>query len=355
MAIRLGQSLGLDAGNVGGLTLDVEMPRRIWWSLGVLDLQAAFDAGMRPVLAFTTFTDVKPLNVDADLRSGQPEVFNPRKLRFTDMTFAVMTHAMLRSMRMLTHVPVDFDGRPHSGQSWTARLAIAHDTARQIRDQYLSCCDPTIPFQRFTSVVGESMIVTLQLLVRRPMHRSCSPKPPPDDDYNVFAVALNAVEQGLQKRATSTFNQWAWFTWSKWYALASLLTDMCRDASHGGNTHAWNVAEIGYTRYGETVDEIKLRVALRKLMVKAQSVRMTSEGLDKAGTIIMTPAQASLPSTCSREFGYIDGISTAQGQEPVSHMATSSSGADTAMTIDWDAFLLDIDYIDHVDPAQQCS
>ena len=69
-----------------------------------------------------------------------------------------------------------------------------------VREEYLQHCDPTAPIQRFTGTVGESMIVTLQLLVRCPMHRSYSSGPPLNDDFDIFNVALDVVQRLAEVR-----------------------------------------------------------------------------------------------------------------------------------------------------------
>ena len=113
MAIRLGQALGLDGRTGRELTYEIEVRRLFWWSLSILDLQAAFDAGLHLVLASNALTDTLPMHInDTDIHPDKHVVAGSKQNKFTHMTFAAMTHAMLRSARTLTHVPADFESRP---------------------------------------------------------------------------------------------------------------------------------------------------------------------------------------------------------------------------------------------------
>jgi len=55
------------------------------------------------------------------------------------------------------------------------------------------------------------MIIALQSLVRRPVHRFYSSGPPPRDDFDVLDVALNVLERALRKYTIDDFAPWKWF------------------------------------------------------------------------------------------------------------------------------------------------
>ena len=202
------------------------------------------------------------------------------KVGFTDMTYSAMTHEMLRYMKKLTHVPVDFEGRSLLSQEWTERLAMVDDCARALHEKYLQYCNTAIPFQKYTRIVGEDMIITLRLLVRRPMHGFHSVGPPPKDGFNILDASLDVLDRALQKYEHDGLRPWKWFAWTKWYALAVLLSELCEHATGPQVDRAWKIVEAGFANYVEVISDGALRNSMKQLMLKACSIRSLRNEID---------------------------------------------------------------------------
>ena len=154
-----------------------------------------------------------------------------------------MTHEMLHIMRRLAHVPVDHVGRPMQTQEWSERYSLVEESARVLHDKCLQYCNTSNTFQRFTKAVGEDAVILLRLLVRRPLHRFYSVGPPPKDDFDVLQVALDVLDRALQKYSNDDFKPWRWFAWSKGYALAVLLAELCEHTTGPRIDRAWNITK----------------------------------------------------------------------------------------------------------------
>jgi hypothetical protein len=273
-AVRIGQCLGLDLEKTNHTPFETELRRRIWYSISILDLQATFDIGSHSPLAGGALFRAAPLHInDADISPG--DLTPPPNVRyaFTEMTFCSATHDMTRYMRKMIHVPLDFEGRPLMQQDWAQRHAIVEECARDLHEKFLKYCNSDEPFQLFTRIVCEAMIVTMRLLIRRPMYSFYSTAPPPSDDLNVLDVAMDVLVQTLRKTENHAFKPWGWFHWVKWYALAVLLAELCEHTEGTNVDKAWAIAEVSFSSQMKTIRDDALRRSIEKLMRKAQSAR----------------------------------------------------------------------------------
>ncbi|KAI1608543.1 hypothetical protein EDD36DRAFT_469428 [Exophiala viscosa] len=356
-AVRLGQAIGLDQDMQSSSSFNQEMRRRLWFSIGVLDLQAAFDGGSFSALASNAVLGQPPLHIDdADISPVQ-YAFADSRTSFTDMTFACMTHETLLHVRRLIHVPVDYSGQPLFAQQWSDRYEVVEQCSQLLHQRYLRHCDDMITFQLFTRVVGEDMITTLNLLARRPLYRTISKGPPPKDDYDILNVAALVVNRGLRKFSNMDFRLWRWFSWTKWYALAILLAELCERTSGTPVDDAWRIAEDAYEVYQTNDHDAVLSTAMRKLMHRARTIRKrtteetpTDSGPDtrqvqtssvrvqyRSGTIAFGPLRYG-------HFGDPVSESEHPGQRPVDY-----GESDLSSWINWEAFMQDMGDISHLD------
>ena len=277
-AVRIGQSLGLDSDERRFRTpFEMEVRRRVWYSIGVLDMQAAFDGGLHSVIASNGVLGRPPLNIDdavLSLASSQAPLVEQPGL--TDMSYNCMMHDAVICMRKLTHVPTDSEGQPR--QEWANRSKIVKDWEQRIHDRYLQHCDSTQNFQKFMQFVGQDMIVTMRLLERRPMHRLFSTGPPPANDFNVLQLATDVVERSFLKFTDPAFAPWSWFAWVKWYVLAIMLAELCGHGDGPLIERAWKVAEEAFNMFPDLViDDVRWR-SVEKLMRKARSTKGAPRG-----------------------------------------------------------------------------
>ena len=213
---------------------------------------------------------------DSDI---SPDIGSPPvELRgFTDMSFSVMTKDALVCWRKLTHVPVDSEGQAMTKkQNWTDRYRIVQDWEQGLQERHLQYCDTSQPLQLFTRMVGEGMIVTMQLLMRRPLYGFISSGPPPADDYDTLKVATDVLDVSLLKQTNHVLDPWGWHIWAKWYALAVALANLCSGCQEEQVDRAWSVVEASFPQVMETVVDDVLKRSLEKLMTKARSARCNS-------------------------------------------------------------------------------
>lgn len=316
----------------------------------ILDVQAAFDGGSRSILEGHPLNSRPPSHVnDIEISAKDCKVVIDTD-RFTDMTFSTITHEMTRSLRQLAYVPMDYEGRPLRMQAWSERYAIVDEFARLVHDKYTPYCKDAVPFQRFTRVVAEDMVITLRFLSRRPTHRFYSSGPPPKDDFDILDVALSVLERALQKYTNDGFKPWKWFAWPKWYALAVLLAELCEHTSGPKVDRAWAIAEACFADYGLRVGDSALWAALRKLMHKARTNKvLANENRTSAdGPRTRMPLNITETEDQSRNSDDMDYRSTnvytaaMDGSQREDFQVAASEEMEMLSWVNWEAFMEDI-------------
>ena len=318
----------------------MEIRRRVWYSIGILDMQAAFDGGSHSVIANNGVLGRPPLNIDdCVLSSASSQCVLVEQPGLTDMSYSSMAHDALICWRRLTHIPTDSEGQAvQIRQEWSNRSKIVTDWEQRMRERYLQYCDSKQPYQRFMKFVGEDMIRTMGLLERRPMHRLFSAGTRPADDFNVLELATDVVERSLLKFNDPSLAPWSWFAWIKWYALAIMLAELCGHGNGALRDRAWNVAEEALSTFADLVIDDVLWRSVEKLMRKARSVRDSCRGSSLfANTPVGLRATSSHENTnssnLSKEKDQFQGI--AQAHERISqssHVSEAPTETDPSRT-----------------------
>lgn len=334
-AIRLAQLLGLDRSNSSNSMYIRETSRRVWLSICILDIQAALDGGFFLGSASNEPLGSCPLHInDSDL-SLDSESEPSERQGFTDMTFPLMTYTMLRLLRRLIIVQVDEHGYPIVPQSWSERFSLVDECAQQLERNFLIHCDCTIDFQHFTRAVGDGMLKTMRLLARRPIHRFLATCPPPDQEISILELALDVLEQGRRKYSKPKLAIWRWFAWSKWYALAIVLAELCHYTSGPLYDRAWAITDIAFNAYKQSERPGPLLSAMERLKDQAHQRKMTDHNYDN-------------------DNGHIDSSEQASAQsEILDHTASLARMPETYSWISWDAFLVDATSSDYFDLGEQ--
>ena len=269
-------------------------------------MQAAFDGGSHCVIASNGLLGRPPLNIDdSTISPASDQSAFVEKSGLTNMSFSSMTHEALICWRKLTHVPTDCEGQPLKiRQEWSKRYQIVQDWEKNMNERFLRHCDMTQPLQRFMKIVGQDMVISKKLLVRRPMHRLFSAGPPPADGFNVLEVATDVVERSLQKFTDPTLAAWSWFGWVKWYVLAIILAELCGPGSGPLIDRAWRVAEEAFPKFAELVIDDILWRSVEKIMQKARATRDSS---------LRSSTLSSMPTSVSSRGVSLNGILSSGG------------------------------------------
>ncbi|KAG4437485.1 hypothetical protein IFR05_007040 [Cadophora sp. M221] len=311
IAVRLGNALGLGSEEPSKYSVfDLEIRRRVWSSICVLDSQLALDRGA-PALLSSQDLQHLPLNInDSDI---YPRCSTPvASARFTDMSFASMTHQACLCQKTMEGIPPDTDDTWSRWKETIAAFNVFEDYAKL---HFSSINESSPPLEKFAQAVAAGSLANIKLMQRRPPHRNPQSKIPPWDDYDIMKSTTYILERSIYKQANSNFNPWAWFTWVKWYALAVLLAELCGPVKGPSADHSYMVAQKTFIEYARVVADSESGMLWRpivKLMRRVQRLRgSTVEGMSN---LLLSPAPIS--------------------QEPASSGAGSERGTFDDLTID---------------------
>lgn len=335
-----------------------ELRHRLWFSLGVLDLQSAFDRGSRPLLESRQFV-AWPLNLDdADIPTHEMRGYVPQD-RFTEMSFSLLTYRAGICQRRLT----EFGIAASEGDSTFARaqqintLAEFENYVDQLQAQ-LHTSSTTIA--AFTVAVAQESLVAMRLLLHRPLHyQGSGPKElnkGPFDGHELLRTAVSVLERSQSKRSWAQFAQWAWFKWVKWYALAVVLVELCHsDPAH----YAWPIAERSLDDYASIVadsDSGLLWLPIKRLMHKACTNRTRlSTAQHDANVSLYETNDYQYHRSEGWSLGFTDASSSSEprlenhssleAEDTLSGAITNDYGADSDLGwCDWASLMHDIEH-----------
>lgn len=103
LVVRIAQTIGIhrDGSHFGLPAFEVEMRRRLWWQVGILDTRASEDHGCDPTIIEQSFDTQMPLNInDVDIWPGISEL-PPEKVGCTDMSFCLIRFEVANTFRRI--------------------------------------------------------------------------------------------------------------------------------------------------------------------------------------------------------------------------------------------------------------
>ncbi|KAH6874383.1 fungal-specific transcription factor [Thelonectria olida] len=205
---------------------DIELRRRLWWQLYVLDGVIAIDNEIEPTITETICNTEMPSNVnDVSLDSAMLEQPQSEQ-RKTDMTFTLTRlHTSRLSRQML------FSGIAYHGErvplTVTQKLQMIDSAKRDMEERYLVHCDPSIALDFVTIATTRLYFLKLQSVICRPVVDAAK-EIPPSSDYRAICHEILHQSHALRqygKRET----RWLWLfeTCAEWDVLAYSLLDVC--------------------------------------------------------------------------------------------------------------------------------
>lgn len=353
VAVRLADAMGLRGvqSSQKFSVLDRELHRRLWFGIGVLDLQSAFDRGSRALLGSSELSDW-PINAD-DVDITAHSISQPaRQDRFTEMSFPHITFHAGICHRKLTELEViaanDDANAQDARQQQLATLADFEMAVKRLEDQHGTA--PT-QIEAFTVMVAQESLVAMRLLFHRPLHKRGKNREAYQhgqlSNDELLIMATEVLERSQSKRSWFQFAQWAWFKWVKWFALAVVLAELCT-ARGSSADRAWVVAQRSFDDYATIVADTKSGMLWRpiaKLMQRARSLRenQTAMSTTITPTTNGSPAEIEWRGYSLGDLSQMDIIPDDQPRTASAETDTKT-GTDVDMTwFHWDLLIEDIE------------
>ncbi|KAK1710615.1 uncharacterized protein BDZ83DRAFT_711221 [Colletotrichum acutatum] len=292
LAVRLAQNFGIHReGSLFGLsTFDIEMRRRLWWQIAILDAPSAEDySGEYNLLEMSSFDSQPPRNLnDIQLYPAMLE-YPPETGGITEMTFTLARCQITSMYRCMA------DSRKHCENT---RKSYA-EMSQQERNDWIDFCEQEFSqkfFQNYSATNAlhwVTMVLTRMLFHKVRLH-GVNPHVDSKDisestRKRLFAVAVEVIELNCKLRTDPRTRPWLWLfsSYTQWHAFSLVLHWLRTDPLCKGSRRAWQAIEKAIVLRWEHPPSLlsgqkpqQWRSVLRQLG-KARSARQ--EALDRRG------------------------------------------------------------------------
>ncbi|KAL8693188.1 MAG: hypothetical protein Q9218_001932 [Villophora microphyllina] len=283
LAIRIAHALNLhrDDASTSLSSFEVEMRRRLWWQIIILDGRAAEDRGSDPMISELSYNTMMPSNVnDEDLEMGNPRPTLSRE-GYTEMTFCLICHEVAVTIRQLNYVPPGLAGGSAADAlpNREEKESIVTDCHQRLESKYLRYCDTSMPLSWATSMVTRMIMARMWLIVHKPLQRQDGDQSPRHQHRErVLLTATEVIEHAYTLETEKCAEQWRWFfrTWHQWYALALALAELTVQTQGPAVDRAWAAVDNVFDSWAEKVADSRTGMLwrpVRKLYNKARNAR----------------------------------------------------------------------------------
>ncbi|RMZ15835.1 hypothetical protein D0860_01367 [Hortaea werneckii] len=287
LVVRIAQTIGIhrDGSHFDLPPFEVEMRRRLWWQVCLLDIRASEDHGCDPTIVEQSFDTRMPLNInDADIKPGMTE-FPAERQGCTDMSFCLIRFEVANTFRRINYVP---PGASRPCQEHFASVTLEDkerwitECHQRLEERYLKHCDMSVPLFWVTATVSRLMMSKMWLMVYHPFQRQDGGASlPSETKEKLFITSLENIEYALLLETEARTMKWGWLfrTYMQWHALAFMLSELCHRTSGDLVERAWVAVEKSRDgRWGDALaDDIRaghLWRPLKKIYRKAKEARM---------------------------------------------------------------------------------
>ena len=277
LLVRMAHALGLhrDGDHFKHLTpYEIEMRRRVWWVLCMLDVRAAEDQGTDYSIARGSFDTKLPLNInEADIGPETAQMPEGRE-GITDMTFALVWFELGDiSKQMMAHSTKE--GPPNIEE----QNRLLDEIYIKLDRGYLRYSTESGNITYWVGVtIARLMMAKMTLLIYLPFLFSS-----PSEHFSktvktkLLIAAIENAEYNHALNAEEACRHWRWVyqTYTHWYAIVYLLIEISRREWSPLVERAWVALHSQWLIPAQSnVDKnSQIWVPLRKLIAKARKHR----------------------------------------------------------------------------------
>jgi hypothetical protein len=279
LVIRMAQYLGLqrDGSHFEHLTpFEVEMRRKVWWAVCLLDLRTSEDQGTDLTMTRDSFDTKIPLNInDADINPESKQTPTERD-GVTDMSFARINIGLYDTTRQLMALDVR-DGV--AGLEDQSRLL--NEIYQKYEDGYFRYATESGNILYWVGVsIARLVIAKMTLIVFLPvLFSSPSEHLSGEIRTKLLVSAIEVAEYNHALNSEQACRQWRWIfqTYTHWHAIVYLMIEISRRPWSPIVERAWVALHSSWLIPAQTSMDKNLRiwVPLRKLMANARRHRDT--------------------------------------------------------------------------------
>lgn len=283
VAVRIGQRIGLhrDGASLELPLFEVEMRRRLWWQIVLLDSRTAELSGSGTSVLAHLWDTKLPLNVnDCDLNSDIRQL-PVEHTGITEMVFCLLRYEFGEFLRHSSSTSA-FDGSWQKLSSTAVPLAdkdrAIDELERLLKHKFLRYCNPLIPLHFLSATVARSAICKMRLVAHHPrQYPDRGARMPQKEKDMLFSNSLKMIEYDNLVQSTESTQRFLWHVNVHFQldAFVYMLGELRhRTAGDLADRAWWQVNEV-FEHHPEMITETKnaLFVAIGHLTIKAWEAR----------------------------------------------------------------------------------
>lgn len=225
IVVRVAQRQGIhhDSQASGLSPFKIEMRRRLWWHICILDFLCSEDQGTDPQIRPEMFNTKIPSNVDIDDLAPDRSIASPPPGGFTDITLCI-----IQSEIMLKLYWPGINSNTETAQSpVTERENVLCSLAARIEGQYLQQFNLDVPIQWLTAVITRLSLSKVRVISL--LKKYGSGEVPVATKDEIFDMAVEIVKFANLIEKNEPTAQWAWVckSYKQRHVVAFILSELC--------------------------------------------------------------------------------------------------------------------------------
>jgi hypothetical protein len=277
LLIRMAQGLGLhrDGANFEHLSVyEIEMRRRVWWSVCALDVRVAEDQGTDFTIAIGSFDTKFPLNINNTDINPDSKQTPPERQSLTDMSFALITLEICDATKQIMALNVKGGAADLERQS-----RLLNEMYQKVERNYSKYSTESTNMAYWVGVTLTRLVMAKMTLIIYLPSLFFSPSEHFSDEIRakLFTSAIEVAEYNHVLNAEERCRQWRWGyqTCTHWHAIVYLLIETTRRPWSPIVERAWVALHSSWLIPAQSHmdNDTRIWVPLRKLMSKARKHR----------------------------------------------------------------------------------
>lgn len=262
---RMAQGMGLhrDGSNFDLGLFEIEMRRRLWWAIYLLDTQSSEFHAIGPQITEDSYDTNFPLNINDEDISPESTQIQEAQTAFTEMTFCLVRIDMVVSHRRSALQSPGYEIRSNDStksrndpKQVEQRLCQLEEIHNRLRERYLQFCDTSIPIQWVTATVIR-LALARSWVIAHPSHgpmedcMACTVLPSGDNQCQLFTTAIEVVDFVYLLETDPRTRRWSWLfeRYPQWHSIIFVLTELCIRTQSAETDRAWVAIDKAVARW----------------------------------------------------------------------------------------------------------
>ncbi len=283
--IALGMGMQHDGSKFNMRPWMVEMRRRLWWQIYLLDMRAAEDQGCEMIITSDLFDTKLPLNINDEDLDVNATTLPPTRIGMTEMSMGLMRLESTETGLAIGTIDRCISARWARQMTLQEKLDAIKDCERKLHHKYLQQCRQDDAMSILNYTMAKLNIAKMNLTVHHLNSNSSSPSKPGISRDELFGMSMSVLENAQILESLPIFKPWSWACrkYMHWYAVAYILMELCSPSRHDSQLieRAWRTVD-GLAFFNDEAPQAdksheSIWQPIRKLLHKARQKRADAE------------------------------------------------------------------------------